>query len=248
MVMSGCRCLGIVDRQRPPISISLCEPVISRIFSANCRMVISCGLPMLVGSTRSDMQQPVDAVDQVVDVAEGAGLRAVAEDRHRLAGERLRHEGGHHPAVAQAHARPVGVEDAHDPGLEPVVAVVGHHHRLGEPLRFVVDPARADRVDVAPVGFRLRVHQRVAVDLGGRGEQDAGAFGLGQAERVVGAQRADLEGLDRQLEIVDRAGGRGEVEDEVDRTVDVVGLARCRARAARSPAGPGGGRCCARRR
>ena len=63
--------------------------------------------------------------------------------------------------------------------------------------------------------------ERVAVDLGGRGQQEPRAFGLGQAERVVRAERADLERLDRQLEVVDRAGRAGPVQDVVDRAVDV---------------------------
>ena len=63
--------------------------------------------------------------------------------------------------------------------------------------------------------------QRIAVDLGGRGDDEARALGLGQAERLVRAERADLQRLDRQLEVVDRAGGAGPVQDEVDRAVDV---------------------------
>ena len=41
----------------------------------------------------------------------------------------------------------------------------------------------------------------------------------------MGAERADLEGLDRQLEIIDGAGGRGEMEHVVDAAgeVDVLG-------------------------
>ena len=38
---------------------------------------------------------------------------------------------------------------------------------------------------------------RVAVDLAGAGQQEARVLGLGQAERVVGAERADLERRDR---------------------------------------------------
>ena len=65
------------------------------------------------------------------------------------------------------------------------------------------------------------MHERVAVDLGGRGQEEARALRLGQAERVVRAERADLQGLDRELEVVDRAGRAGEVQDVVDRPVDV---------------------------
>jgi len=41
----------------------------------------------------------------------------------------------------------------------------------------------------------------------------------------VGAEGTDLEGLDGQLEVVDRRGGRGEVEDVVEfpRDMDEVG-------------------------
>ena len=63
--------------------------------------------------------------------------------------------------------------------------------------------------------------QRVAVHLRGGGEQEARALGLGQAERVVRAQAADLEGLDGHAQVVDGRGGRGEMEDEVERTLEV---------------------------
>ena len=162
----------------------------------------------------------------------------------RLAAERLLQEGGHHAAVAQAHARAVGVEDPHDAHLHAVVPVVGHGHRLGEALGLVVDAARPDRVDVAPVALGLRVDQRIAVDLRGRGEQEARPLGLGEPERVVGAERADLERLDRQLEVVDRAtparrSGARSRPGPRPRTAS-----RRRARRTRSRRGRAGARCC----
>ena len=194
-------------------------------------MVISAGLPMLTGSEKSScVQQAVDAVDEVGDVAEAAGLLAVAEDGEGLAAEGLAHEGGHDAAVVEPHARAVGVEDADDLGLDAVVAVVGHGHGLGEALGLVVAAAGADRVDVAPVVLALGMDLGVAVDLGGAGQQEAGVLGLGQAERVVRAERADLERRDRVRQVVDRAGGAGEVEDVVDRAVDRAAARRCRAR------------------
>ena len=107
-------------------------------------------------------------------------------------------------SVVEPHARPEGVEDSHDARVDPVRAMVRHRDRLAEPLGLVVHAARADRIDVAPVVLALRVHQRVAVHLRGRREQEARALGLGHAERVVRAERADLQGLDGQLEVVDR--------------------------------------------
>ena len=59
--------------------------------------------------------------------------------------------------------------------FDAVVAVVGHDGGLGEALGFVVDRARADGVDVAPVGFDLGMHLGVAVALGGGGVEVAGA-------------------------------------------------------------------------
>ena len=40
--------------------------------------------------------------------------------------------------------------------------------------------------------FGLRMHERVAVDFRGGGEQKPGALVLGQSQRLVGAQRTDL--------------------------------------------------------
>ncbi len=112
---------------------------------------------------------------------------------------------------------PVGVEDPDDRGVDALLAVVGHRQRLGVALRLVVDAARADRVDVTPVGLGLRVHLRVAVHLARRGEQEARALHLREAERVVRPVRADLERLQRQPQVVDRARRAREVVDEVDR-------------------------------
>ena len=56
--------------------------------------------------------------------------------------------------------------------------MVRHGERLGVALCFVVDPARADRIHVAPVRLGLRVDLRVAVDLARGGEQEPGRLNL----------------------------------------------------------------------
>ena len=63
--------------------------------------------------------------------------------------------------------------------------------------------------------------ERIAVDLGRRREHEPRALGLRQAERLVRAERADLQRRNRQLEVVDRAGRARPVQHEVDRAVDV---------------------------
>ncbi len=52
------------------------------------------GVADVAGLAEVAHQQPPDSLDQVVDVAEGAGLLALAEDGHRLAGERLLEKAG----------------------------------------------------------------------------------------------------------------------------------------------------------
>src|SRR5690606_35525408 len=51
--------------------------------------------------------------------------------------------------------------------------------------------------------------------------QVARTLGLGQPQRLVRTQAAHFERLDRQLQVVDRAGRTREVEHAVQRAVDV---------------------------
>jgi hypothetical protein len=56
----------------------------------------------------------------------------------------------------------------------------------------------------------------IAVTLGGGGVKEAGAVLEGEVEGVDGTCGADKEGLGTETGVVDGAGRRGEVEDEVD--------------------------------
>ena len=161
----------------------------------------------------------------VVDVAEAPGLAAVAVDRQRLALQGLDEEVRHDPTVRRPHPGAVGVEDADDSHVDAVGAVVGHGDGLGEPLGLVVDPTGSDRVHVAPVVLGLGMDLGVPVDLAGGGEEEPGVLGLGQPQAVVGAQAADLEGLDGQLQVVAGRGRAGKVEDGVDGALDRQGSA-----------------------
>src|SRR5262249_44103572 len=51
-------------------------------------------------------------------------------------------------------------------------------------------------------------------------EEEAAAAGLGQPEGTIGAERAHLESLDGQLEIVDGRGGTREVQHGIEGTLD----------------------------
>src|SRR5262249_47203370 len=90
-----------------------------------------------------------------------------------------------------------------------------------ESFRFIVDSANANGVDMAPIIFALRVLFRVAIDLARAGEQEASFVQLGQSQCVVRPQRTDLQRWNRVAQIIDRTGGRGEMENIVNLAVDL---------------------------
>src|SRR5919197_2529615 len=58
--------------------------------------------------------EQVEPADEIVDVTEASCLRALAEDGDRRVLDRLTHERRDRAPVVRAHARAVGVKDAHD--------------------------------------------------------------------------------------------------------------------------------------
>src|SRR5439155_9679529 len=86
----------------------------------------------------------------------------------------------------------------------------------GETLCLIINAARPDWVDVAPVILLLRMFQRIAVAFRGRSENEAGLFVLGQAKGVMRPERAHFQCWDRQLQIIDRTGRRREMENVID--------------------------------
>ncbi len=170
-------------------------------------------------------QQSIQAIDEIVDVAEAARLRAVAVHRERTPVTGLRKKSGDDTTVVELHAGAVGIEDARDGGAQAVLAVVGHGHGFGKALGFVVAAAGADGVDVAPVGFFLGMLEGIAIALAGRGEQEAGIVSPGDLKEVAGGGGAGLEGFDGVIEIVLGTGKGGEMENGVKMAGKRKGLA-----------------------
>jgi hypothetical protein len=156
-----------------------------------------------------------EALDQIGDEAEGTRLFAVAEDGQGFAGQGLHHEVGNHAAVVFVHARAVGVEDARDADLDAVLVGVGRGQRLGATLALVVAGARADGIDVAPIGFRLRVLGRIAVHFAGRGNQHARAALAGHVEQVQRALDGGANGAHGIALVVNGRRRASQVEDLV---------------------------------
>src|SRR5947209_11399828 len=68
------------------------------------------------------------------------------------------------------------------------------------------------------------MHFGVAVDFAGAGLEESGLLRLGETQRVVRAERADLEGLNREVEVIDWASRAGEVQHVVDQPLDLERL------------------------
>src|SRR5580704_75113 len=165
-----------------------------------------------------------EAVDFVADIAEAAGLAAVAVDGEVLAAESLLHEIRYYAAIIQLQARTVGVEDADDARIYFVIAVIGHGHGFGEALGFVVDRTRADGIDVAPVSFFLGMLEGISVALGSGRHQILRAVFECDVEGVKSSEGSDFQRGNSVDGVVDWARGAGEMEDEID-FADVEGLA-----------------------
>ncbi len=161
------------------------------------------------------VHQAHEALDEVVHVAEGTGLGAVAIKGDGLVAQGLDDEVGDDPAVIGVHAGAVGIEDAGDLDAQVVLTAVVEEQGLGAALAFVIAGAGADGVDVAPILLRLGMDLGVAINLAGGGLQDLGPHPLGQAEHVDGPMHAGLGGLHRVELVVDGGGRAGQVIDFV---------------------------------
>ena len=104
--------------------------------------------------------------------------------------------------------------------VEPVLAVVVEEQRLGAALALVVAGRGADRVDVAPVALRLRVHGRVAVDLGGRGLQDRAPSRLARPSMLIDPVHGGLGRLHGVALVVHRRGRARQVVDLIHLDVE----------------------------
>jgi hypothetical protein len=88
----------------------------------------------------------------------------------------------------------------------------GFHITLG----FIVYATWANRVYIPPVFFGLRVYQRIAIDLTGGSHQDPGAFIFGKTQAIVRTHGSYLQCLDRNLQVIDRAGRRCKMQDVIN--------------------------------
>ena len=149
-------------------------------------------------------RQLVDAVDQIRNIAKAARLLPFPINRDRLARQRLVHKVRQRAAVVQSHPRPIRVENSHDMRVDAEVAVIRHRHRFAKPLCFVINSARPDRVDVAPIALRLRRNIRVAITFACRRDKKLRFLRPRQIERVLRSHRTHPHRLDRKFQIIEQ--------------------------------------------
>ncbi|MNE60853.1 hypothetical protein D3C80_1560260 [compost metagenome] len=118
-------------------------------------------------------------------------MRPVTVDGDVLILQRLDDEVRHNAPVITTHARSVSVEDAANLDIYAKTAVIIEKQRLCAALSFVIAGPWTDRVDVAEIGFRLRIDMGVAINFRCRGLDDRCA---GTTRQFQDIQRADHVG------------------------------------------------------
>ena len=197
-------------------------------FSANWRIVNSPGLPEIYrpGKTGFGIHETQEAFDQIVDVAERSCLLAFAKNRDRIALQGLHDKVRYDPAIVGMHTRAVGVENTCDFDVQTMLAVIIEKQCFGAAFAFVVAGTNADRIHVAPIGFGLRMHGRVAVNFAGGCLEYAAAKTLRQAEHIDCTVHGGLCCLYGVVLVMHRGCRTGEIVDfvhfEIERKSDIV--------------------------
>ncbi len=162
-------------------------------------------------------QQRRHGPHDVAHVAEAARLAPVAVDLQGLARQGRGHEAGKDHAVVAHLPRPHDVEEPHDDDLEVVFLVMSQGQELVDRLRARVGPPRLRGRpvdDVVALGERQA--GRLAVDLGGGGDQDRHRAGRGKRERRRGLEHVRLDGADGLPDHQAHADRRRQVVDLVE--------------------------------
>ena len=183
---------------------------------------------MLTGPVTSARvcHHPDEPINEIIDVAERAGLRAFSVDGDVSTEQGLNDEIGHHPPVIWVHAGAVGVEDPGDFDLQAVLTPIIEEQGLRAALALVVARARANRVHVPPIVLGLRMDMRVAIHLRRGGLENLGSEALGETQHIDCPVHAGLGRLHRVMLVMNRRSRTREIVNLVDfhieRESDVV--------------------------
>src|SRR5262249_2954177 len=118
--------------------------------------------------------QPNEAIHEVIDIAERAGLTTIPVDSNIMGAERLNDKIRNDAPVIWMHARAVGVKNPRYLDGQMVLAAVVEKQGFCATLAFIIARTRANGIDVTPILFCLRMHRRVPIDFWGRRLQGLG--------------------------------------------------------------------------
>src|SRR5688572_26726897 len=105
----------------------------------------------------STHREAINSIDEIGNKTKAPGLRSVAKHRQGLPLQGLANQGRHNTPVFEPHPRSVRIKNAHDLRIEPVTAMVRHRDCFRKTLRFVVNTAWPDRIDISPITLFLRM-------------------------------------------------------------------------------------------
>lgn len=163
-----------------------------------------------------------ESLDEIVDIAEGAGLGTLTVNREILTLQGLNDEVGDDASIVWKHARTVGIENTDDTDIDAVFAMIVKEERLGRTLPLIIAGAQSNGIHVPPIGFGLRVNIGITINLRGGGLEDACLDPLGKAKAVDGTDHGGLHRLDGIILVVGWRSRAGKVIDTIDLKLEWV--------------------------
>jgi hypothetical protein len=116
-------------------------------------------------------------------------------------------------AVGGREPRTVTVEEPDDPCVEPARTRGDRNSGFAEAFALVVAGSFADRIHVSKIGFRLRVDERIAINLRRRRVEKASPVLEGELDEGHRAEPVDRQRFPRMGAVCIRACGGSEVID-----------------------------------
>src|SRR5205807_3691118 len=165
---------------------------------------------------RRRLHESEECVNQIIDITEGAGLRAVAIDGDVTAKQRLYNEIRDHPPVVRVHTRAISIEDPSDLDLQLMLPPIVKKQCFCTALSFIITRARPNRVNVPPIILDLRMDTRIAVNFGCGCLEDSCPQTFSKAQHIDSPVDTCLRRLHRIALIVDRRSWASEIVNLVD--------------------------------
>ena len=125
-------------------------------------------------------------------------------------------------SVIDGHARPVGIKNTDDFGVDGILPAVIHHQAFSGSLAFIVTTSDTDGVDASPIRFFLRVHVRIAIHFRSGCLKDFRFGPFGNSQNVDCAHDIGLDSFNGIELIMHRRGRAGQVVYFINFQIDGI--------------------------